>query len=36
MDHANAFALEGAGAGSEVFLRCGACDFVMSWQMTEE
>ena len=29
MDHANAFALEGAGVGSEVLLRCVACDFVM-------
>lgn len=36
MDHANAFALEGAGVGNEIFLRCGACDFVMGWQVIED
>lgn len=36
LDHANASALEGAGVGSEVFLRCGACDFVMGWQIAED
>ena len=36
LDHANAFAVEGASVGSEVLLRCGACDFVMGWQIVED
>lgn len=36
MDHGNEFALEGAGVGNEIFLRCGACDFVMGWQVVAE
>lgn len=36
MGHGNAFALEGASVGSEVLLRCGACDFVMGWQIVAE
>lgn len=36
MDHGNEFALEGAGVGTEIYLRCGACDFVMGWQIVAE